>query len=92
MTGVLIALIVIALVGLAAAVYWRRSNRATSISPAKARTDTRELDDLRRDFRNCFLREDQRQRYLRLYREKYPAEGEAEIIRRILHDHARDRR
>jgi hypothetical protein len=45
-----------------------------------------------RTFRQRVHREDQRERYLQLYRSKFPGEPEAEILRRILYDLERDNR
>jgi hypothetical protein len=48
--------------------------------------------ELMRTFRQRVHREDQRERYLQLYRSKFPGEPEAEILRRILYDLERDNR
>jgi len=92
----LIVSLAVIVAGLATAMYLHRpdqtriSNR--EILLPKTKSGASEIEQLRIDFRNCLLRADQRERYMRLYRGKYPNEGEGEIIRRILYDLARDNR
>ena len=82
LSPILIGILVIISLALVVAYLRRSKGGAAGRAPA----------ELMRTFRQRVHREDQRERYLQLYRSKFPREPEAEILRRILYDLERDNR
>jgi len=76
--------VVLVIISIALVVAYLRRSRGGAAGRAPA--------ELMRTFRQRVHREDQRERYLQLYRSKFPGEPEAEILRRILYDLERDNR